>query len=547
MNTKKILLAGQIALSIGYLQAYLENKGCIVESLLLDEALPLHPDSFNNIENVQNELLGSIAKFKYKKLSLYILKKINELIKDRKNFQKMVASIFTEGLFWEGDREFFLLKQQQRHNNSILGANKIALQKIYPTILNIWNNTFYVMKDIIKKFNPDIIGLQINPLDRFSLFKLIEQIHQEYPDIDIIVGGIYPTVMYAQLLERYPFLIVIRGEGEKTISELVSVLPDRGILSSIPGLSFMDKQNLIVTSDRILIERLDDLPFPKHEIVCNGKQPQDMLWVLTARGCPFKCSFCALKTISHNRTRVRSIDNIMQELEYIKKKFPKVKKIRISDDSFLLDNARVIEFCDEIVRRDLRFEFICSGRAKPISEVMLKKMEAAGFVQVIIGLESGSDEILHKAHKGITKKDMLQAMQLFSRTNIEVQLNLIVGLPGETRSTIKETALFVQKLQKIKYIFKVYTGIASVYPDTELYEKMKIAGVLSDDIWLQEQNIPRYTLEHDEETLWEMYRELEAYVCMDQFVTLKGFWRQWHVLLFTKNRIKVWKAVFKNI
>lgn len=173
-------------------------------------------------------------------------------------------------------------------------------------------------------------------------------------------------------------------------------------------------------------------------------------------------------------------------------------------------------------------------------------MEAAGFVQVIIGLESGSNEILRQANKGISKEDMLQAMKLFSRTNIEVQLNLIVGLPGENWSTIKETALFVQKLQKMKYIFKVYIGIASVYPDTELYGKMKEAGVISDDIWLQQQNIPRYTLEYDEETLWEMYRELESYVCLNQLLTLKGFLRQWHVVLFAKDRVKVYEYLLKK-
>lgn len=111
------------------MHAYLENKCFTVESLILDEDLPLHPDSFNNREYIQDELLRIIAQSKYKKLSLYILKKINELPKDERSFQEKVATVFTEILSWEGDSSFSLLKQQQRHNNSILGANKIALQK----------------------------------------------------------------------------------------------------------------------------------------------------------------------------------------------------------------------------------------------------------------------------------------------------------------------------------------------------------------------------------------------------------------------------------
>ncbi|MFB5612968.1 MAG: radical SAM protein [Nitrosarchaeum sp.] len=103
----------------------------------------------------------------------------------------------------------------------------------------------------------------------------------------------------------------------------------------------------------------------------------------------------------------------------------------IHDDSFFLNNDRVIEFCDEIISQNISTKFICSGRFKPISEKMVKKLEQANFIQVLLGLESGDETILKTRHKNITPDDVIKAVKLFAETKIEIYAFLIIGLPGE--------------------------------------------------------------------------------------------------------------------
>lgn len=356
--------------------------------------------------------------------------------------------------------------------------------------------------------------------------------------LPLLLGGVFATSLYRQILQQYPFVIVVRGEGEQTLADLVRALSLNAPLYLVDGIAFMQDGNCLITKDRALCENLDALPFPYQEISKYDREP--WLALLTARGCTTRCSFCCLNTISPGAMRVRSIANVIAELESIRCNQPQVKSIGIVDSTFLFDNARVIEFCDEVIKRKLSFSFFCAGRVKPLSLEMIKKMEQAGFTQVDLGLESANEEILRKAHKGITQADVLNAVKLFAQSKIDVRLYLIVGLPGETWLTIRETARFIQKLQKIKYVFPWTPSSANVFPGTELYENMCAAGLLDDRVWLNnlDHNIV-YTCEHDKQTLEKMRRELMSYIDLDQFFTMKGFLRQFPVIVLSADRWKI--------
>ena len=321
----------------------------------------------------------------------------------------------------------------------------------------------------IEDVNPDVIGLQIMTGNRVYSFRLIEHIHNKYPDKKIIIGGIHVTVMYEQILDKYPYLIAVIGEGEITFSELID---NSKSLEDIEGIAFNRNGRIIKTKERALIENLDELPFPKHEIFFG--ETRRCGCILTSRGCPFACTFCCLRSISQRKVRYRSVNNVVDEIEYMTKKFPDMSSVWIHDDSFFLDNNRVIEICNEIVIRGIKIEFICSGRMKPLKQQMITAMEKAGFTHVLFGLESGAKEILKTSKKAITKEDAINAIKLFSKSSIRVSTFLIVGLPGETIETVKETIELVQTLQKIKYIwFGDNMIILFIYPGTTVYEIAK--------------------------------------------------------------------------
>ena len=385
--------------------------------------------------------------------------------------------------------------------------------------------------EIIENFSPNIIGFQMLTSNRVSSYRLIEYIHKNYPKIKIISGGIHSTIMYKQLIEKYPFLIAVLGEGEITFFELIKELDKKNPnLKKIDGIAFYKNKNVVRTKPRKLIENLDTLPFPKHELFFkNNKRYSGCL--LTSRGCPFSCSFCCLNPEAKRIVRFRSPKNVVDEIEYMVKNFPQITEVFIHDDSFFIDNERVIKICDEIIKRKIKINFVCSGRVKPISKEMIKKLEQANFKRVIIGVESGDNGILKACHKGINQEDILSAFKLFSKSSINLKTFLIVGLPGENIKTIKETSRFIKKLQKIKYAsYGNFSNFLIVYPGTEVYEIAKSKGMLNDEFWLSDKEIPLFTAENSYEELNKLGDILLNNIAFARIITPKGFKAQFKMI-----------------
>lgn len=377
----------------------------------------------------------------------------------------------------------------------------------------------------LEELRPDVVGFQVLTGNRVVTFRLIEYVLGAYPDMKIIIGGIHATILHEQILAKYPSITAILGEGEITFSELL----DGGKpMEAIDGIAFCRDGKIVKTKDRALIENLDDLPFPKHAIFFNEIRRSGC--ILTSRGCPFACTFCCLCSISQRRVRYRSVKNVVDEIEYMAKSFKEMETVWIHDDSFMLNNRRVIEICDEIVARGIRKKFICSGRMKPVSRPMIRAMEKAGFRHVLFGLESGAEEILRTSKKGIARQDAINAFRLFSESSIRTTAFLIVGLPGETPETVRETIDLVQSLQKIKYTFFGDIGVLFIYPGTEVYEIAKAKGSIDDRYWLTDGNTPLYTVEHSIETLNGYKETILNHIALDRIFTPAGYAAQKRML-----------------
>jgi len=380
----------------------------------------------------------------------------------------------------------------------------------------------------VRDFSPDVVGLQVFTQNRVSTYRIVEMIHAQYPALPIVLGGIHATVMHEQILKKYPFVIIVRGEGEITFQKLVETLRAGKDIASVEGIAFNRKGEVVLTPDRQLIDNLDSLPFPKHELFFNHGRTFGC--ILTSRGCPFNCSFCALESITRRRYRARSVENVMQEIEYMMKAFPQMKRVWIHDDTFFLDNERAIRFCDEVIRRKLPLEFVASGRIKPVSAELFRKLEQANFKKILFGLESGTDEILAAARKAITQKDVIETFRLLSKSKMEITTFLIVGLKGETLGTVKSTADFVKKIQKLKYTYFDDIGVLIIYPGTEICRLAKEGGQITDDFWLSEKMTPFFEAEHSKEELFRFKKILLDRIALKRLFTIDGFLAQWDMI-----------------
>ncbi|MBF0588450.1 MAG: B12-binding domain-containing radical SAM protein [Magnetococcales bacterium] len=361
----------------------------------------------------------------------------------------------------------------------------------------------------IHKDPPQIIGFNIITDNRVSSFLMMQELPALHPNAQVIIGGIHVSAMHEQILTAFPNVIAVLGEGETTAAELLQTLESGGYLFDVQGIAYFnsEQQQVVTTEQRPLLEDLDTLPFPKHEIFWHPDRVEADL--LTSRGCPFECSFCALDALSRRKVRFRSVENVVDEIEYLQKSFPKLEQVHIYDDQFFISNKRAIEICEEIIKRGIKLKFFCQGRLRPISLELVDALYRANFRLVTLGLETGSRRMLEKCRKKITPEDALHAITMFKNyPSINLHVLLMVGLPGESLATIMETAELVNRMQEIR--FHDYSQIIQttfIYPGTEIYRNAKQSGFINDDYWLTSQNAPLYLVEHNKEMM-TIYREI---------------------------------------
>lgn len=414
--------------------------------------------------------------------------------------------------------------------HSYLESKNIEVKTLWLNHKN-YDSCFKEVIKNIEKFSPEMVGFQMLTSNRVSTYRLIEHIHKNYPEMKLVVGGIHSTIMHKQLITKYPFLIAVLGEGEITFVELIEELnKKKPNLKKIDGIAYYEDNVVTRTKPRQVIDNLDILPFPKHELFFKDSKRYSGC-MLTTRGCYFSCSFCCLNPEIKRMVRFRSVKNVVDEIEEMVNKFPQMTEIFIHDDSFFVDNERVIKICDEIIQRKIKTTFVCSGRIKPISKEMIKKLEQANFTRVMVGIESGDNSILKACHKGITQEDIEKTFRLFTKSKINLKTFMITGLPGENIKTINETARFIKKIQKIKYVsYPNFLNILMVYPGTEVYEIAKSKGMVSDEFWLSDKETPLYTAENSYKELNNLGNILLDNISFYRILTPRGFKAQFEMI-----------------
>jgi anaerobic magnesium-protoporphyrin IX monomethyl ester cyclase len=379
-----------------------------------------------------------------------------------------------------------------------------------------------IILETIERTKVDVLGLSVITDTRVAAFRVIEAVYERFPDIHVVLGGVHVSVMYAQILRKYPHVVAVIGEGEMTLLDLLEAFEAKRDLASVDGIAFWRDDKVVKTKPRAMIEDLDTLPMPRHDLFYSPERATGQL--MTSRGCPFTCSFCVLDTVSRRKIRAHSVKRVVDEIEAILRAHPQTKQIWILDDQFFADNKRVIAVCNEIVKRGIKCDFYCQGRVKPLSREVVLALERAGFFHVTLGLESGSPKVLERCHKKITTADVERALKLFAETKIHVMVLLIIGLPGETMETINETIATCKHLQKTRYHF--YSNKIQdlfIYPGTEIYEIAKAAGAMDDDYWLGDGDCPRFEVENDAEAYAAYRKALYTHLSFLSIDSKEGF------------------------
>jgi radical SAM superfamily enzyme YgiQ (UPF0313 family) len=274
------------------------------------------------------------------------------------------------------------------------------------------------------------------------------------------------------------------GEGDFTVVHLADTLQEGGDLSRVEGIAYRHEGELIRTPPRPYIENLDALPFPARHLLpqLSEYKPTPSAYrnlpqatMITSRGCPYRCAFCD-RSVFGNRYRSRTAQNVVDEMELLITKYG-AKEIRFWDDTFNVDQRRVTAICEEILERKLDVTWTCLGRVNHMNETILEAMAKAGCWQVDYGIESGNQEILNGITKGQSLDLVRKVISITKRTGIGVRGFFMLGLPGETEATMRDTISFAKSLDLTSAVFHITTP----FPGTELFKIAAESGELRSD------------------------------------------------------------------
>lgn len=313
-----------------------------------------------------------------------------------------------------------------------------------------------------------------------NLSKLVKANSKAYT----VLGGIHATIMPEESIRSDSVDFIVKGEGEKTILELIDYLEGRTALESVDGIYYKQNGNILKNKDRALISNLNEIPFPARYLFNQQRYTYpDTLYncafpIITSRGCPANCTYCNSKNIFSRKFRYRSAENVVDEIEYLIKNF-NAREIHIWDDNFTVRKERVFQIRDEIKRRRIKTKLAFPNglRADYVDEETLRALKDMGTYSVAFGVESGNQRILDRINKNLKLEEIERAFRLAKKIGLETWAFFMFGLPTETEETIKDTINFAIKLNPDVAKFH----ILKPFPGSDVYKEFMEAGLLLDN------------------------------------------------------------------
>jgi anaerobic magnesium-protoporphyrin IX monomethyl ester cyclase len=338
-----------------------------------------------------------------------------------------------------------------------------------------FNMTHEGLKQEIHRLKPNIVGITSVTATFPSALLAARVAKETCPNAPVVLGGPHATFMDSQILSEHPDVdIIVRGEGEQTILDLLQNLFRSGNLQAVSGISFRKNGHIVRMPNRPFIQNLDQLPRPAYKYFQLKKYRifgKLGLSIITSRGCPFQCTFCLVPRIAGKYFRSRSKKNVVDELEWLRDVYePDV--FTFHDETFTYEKKRVLEICEEMKNRNINLPWDCSTRVDQVSRELLAKMRDAGCQLVSFGAESGSQKILNAMKKGTTVEQNERAIKWAKEVDLSVAISVIIGYPGETKESLKQTLDFIQRTEPDD----VYLYVATPYPSIELHDLVKDLG-----------------------------------------------------------------------
>lgn len=343
----------------------------------------------------------------------------------------------------------------------------------------------------------DIIG--ISSLYSFShlvVKELAELVRKRFPGKPIVLGGVHPTVLPEFVIKDIPVDFLVLHEGEETFLELCQTQDNP---RNIRGIVYQRDGKVVINEPRPLIKDLDSIPFPAYDLInmhnyFATNEPHGCsrsgkwMTVLSSRGCTYKCTFCSTPHLWHGRWRVRSVGNMMAEMDFLNTTYG-VTDFHFEDENMGLNKKWLNEFTETLISRNKGYTWQPSNglRAENLDYGLLVKMKKSGCSLVVITLESASERVRNEIiKKQMELESVGRAMQNARKAGLRTTCYFIIGLPGESKAEARQTVNYACHLAR-KGLDECVIGVFALLPGSELFRAFQKDGKLTlDDAYFRE-------------------------------------------------------------
>ena len=331
--------------------------------------------------------------------------------------------------------------------------------------------------EAIQESWPDIIGISVMTYFAFGEVKKLLKYIKTVCDAQIVVGGASPTIFAVEMMKDNPEIDwAVVGEGEHTLGEICEAVQDKAF-EYIEGAAWRDGKNIVFVEQRPPIKDLDTLPMLNFGLIDLVEKYgftyyRNTLVMSTSRGCPYACSFCLSSVLCQRKWRPFSAKRVVDEIEAAHNKY-NLTRVSFEDDNFVMLPDRVIDICRMIKERNLPVKLCLEGgvRADRLTRESFEALRSIGIEDAFLAVESGSPKVFDQIGKGETLRDIEVALRLLDKANIDLQVYMILGLPGDTHETFLESMAFLKK-----YHVKGRWHFAFPFENTKMFDYVKEHG-----------------------------------------------------------------------
>jgi anaerobic magnesium-protoporphyrin IX monomethyl ester cyclase len=339
--------------------------------------------------------------------------------------------------------------------------------------------------DKVKNIDPDLAVFYVEQIKVNVDFAIIKQL-KRWQKAKVVFVGPFVTPLDREVMTLSPHLdFVIRGEYDYAVADLADTMGNGGKIEDIPGITWRDGEEISQGKPMSRLTDLDSLPIAAYDLIDFSNYTESVFIyhpaaaMATSRGCPYKCMYCWFpQTIYSHRWVAQSPERMFEEVRQMVERFG-VREIKIDDDTFEIDRQRVVDFCELLIRHNVKVAWAPQCRPDLVDEELLRIMKRAGCIRILWGCESASQEVLDKMKKGFKVADIEKATRLSQKLGIEVLNCFMLGFPWDTEETIRQTIEFAYELNAEFTQFAIPTPL----PGTEFYKLAKEEGYVTATEW----------------------------------------------------------------